>query len=331
MIPVSSGTSAPVEESIGYVAPSDETIYIAVWLYSSNNNSLPFTLTTAISDINDDYSGLINDNVNESFDTQLNYANFNVARKIVSPIDADWFKFTVIDDINYSKIRLLIIYNYPESTVNECEFDLYQNLATGVDNYALLNVVSGNGGELTLSPGEYFLRVRSSESISNFDLNNAVTSYSIEIGPESPIEDIEIISITGPHANTVTYNEGTMLRIEADDNPSYIEIYGRATYTDDLNLTTGAYNIRLQGRALNTSYDLIGQSALATDFGQVRTNSSGYFTLRIDLKPGIGYRSYSAPLSLHHYDVVELNVRNLFDHNDIIHDTRSFYYLIYCT
>lgn len=323
-IPVSYNGSLPIEESLGYIAQSDETVYIGVFLFSNNANSLTYTLNIAVSDVNVD-SSETDDNINECIDTQLNYADYIEDRIINSPIDYDWFKFTVLDDeIYYSKIRLYILYN--GSYTNTCKFDLYQNLASGAGNYALYKLVSGNGGEIELDPGEYYLRVSTAESISSFDLNHANTSYCIEIGPETPMTSISITSLTGPNANNVTYNEGYLTRIDEVES-SYVEVSGRATFTDELNIVHGANNILIEGSVYNHSWDILNQPSLMFSYGETRTSYGGYFTLRIPLKSGAGYETYNNGMSIHHYDYMKIDVKNKFNNNPSSY--RNFYLLKY--
>lgn len=322
-IPVSYNGSIPIEESLGYIAQSDETVYIAVFLFSNNSNSLTYTLNLAVSDINED-SSETDDNVNECIDTQLNYANYMENRIINSPIDYDWFKFSVIDDeVYYSKIRLNILYNGAHA--NDCKFDLYQNLASGTGNYALYKLVSGNGGEITLDPGEYYLRVSTTDDINSFDINNAITSYCIEIGPETPMTNITITSLTGPNAvNDIEYDFGYLTRIDEMD-PSYVEVSGRATYTDEFNIAHGANNILIQGLVDNTSWDILNQPSLRWSFGEARTSFGGYFTIRIPLQSGCGYWLYHNGISIHHYDHMRIEVKNKF--NSSPNSDRYFYLL----
>lgn len=315
--------NVPIPESLGYISTSDQTVYLVVFLYSNNSNAKTYTLDIAISDSNLDL-GETDDNPNEVTDTNLYYASYITTRKINSPVDYDWYKFTVMDDINYSKIRLLLTFD--NTPTNGCQLDLYENVASGQDAYAMYHLGSGNSGEIELDPGEYYLRVSSTESLNDFDIDDAITTYNLYIEPCSPIDNIHITSKDGPNGWNVDYGDGLYLRID-EANPSYIDVSGRATYMDNLGLTTGAYNTLVDCEVRNNSWITLNHPELAYNHTLVRTNSSGYFSARIYLNPGAGYNVYYNAVvgSYHHYDIMTLTVSNYYNGNQS--DSETFYLL----
>lgn len=307
-----------LDESVGYLATSDEKIYICV--YSVGNGStteaytLDYSLTTNFTD-----NGEPNENAKESVQLDLNTSGITVSGKINSPIDNDWYSFNVIDSPEYDKIRLNIT---SDSESNDCRIEIYKNLIS--DYCAMLMIGSGNGGEISLPSGKYYIRIVSTNSSNNFNAVD-IPTYDLIVTPVSRVEDVEINYFEGYCGHIVyDYPEGDYYRIE-EKKPNVIAIHGRATYTDDNGIKKGAANVNIYGEVINKQWEANRRPDMAYTDGSVIADSNGFFTLRINLKSGLGGLYYSAPVSVHHYDLMEVNVTAI--NNENITD-RDYFYLL---
>ena len=117
---------ATLDESIGYIANKDETVYVCVYSVGGGSNTesytLDYTITTNFSD-----SSEPNENAKEAIDLSMNEMGANVSAKLNSPLDNDWYRFIVKEGDSYDKVRLNIS---SSSTTNGCKIEIYKNLVS---------------------------------------------------------------------------------------------------------------------------------------------------------------------------------------------------------
>lgn len=307
-----------LDESVGYLATSDEKIYICVYSVGNGSTTEPYTLdyslTTNFSD-----SSEPNENAQESSQLNLTTSGVNVSGKINSPIDNDWYSFTVLDSPEYNKVRLNVT---SDSDINGCKIEIYRNLIS--DYYAMLRIGSGNGGEISLPAGTYYLRIVSTNTFSDFNAADMPT-YNLSVAPISRVDDVAINYFEGYCGQIVyDYPEGNFYRIE-ETTPNVIAIHGRATYTDDNGYKKGAANVKIDGEVVNRQWKANNRPDMAYTDGTAITDSNGLFTMRVYLKSGLGGLRYNAPVSVHHYDLMEANITAADNKNAT--DTDYFYLL----
>lgn len=318
-------TNGVLAESIGYEATYETTVYIGVMSSSGGGNSYPYTLEYAISAPNYD-SNEPNENAHEAVLLTLGKTGATTTKIINSSIDNDWYKFTVLDDPSYSKMRFQIS---SSSSVNGCRIEVYNNLVPNATGYAMNFVLSGTGGEVKLSPGEYYLRVVSDNDSSAFDVNS-IPEYSLKVTPVATPTEIKINRIEDyhGHSNEVEYKQGKLVRIEKVSNGStLIRVYGRATYYSNETGVTGAGNVIVNATVTNRDVADAGYPN-PTSLGSAITDESGYFTITIYLNKGIGHNVCGVSGGfIHFYDLMNLRVQVY--QEDAIGASQSFYYYIH--
>lgn len=306
-------------ESIGYIAPTDQTVYICIYSIQGGSTTAPFTLEYTFSSANED-NDETDENVFEAIPTSLTTNGFTATRILNSPIDNDWYSFTVINDLSFSKIRFSIT---STSTTNNCQFEVYENLIPNTGYYAMSRLGYGDGGELELDPGTYYVRVNSTTPMTEFNLSD-IPEYTLKIAPVSPVTWMDLSQMSGYNACMVTYYSGNLLRID-DSNPNVITITGQARYWDDDLGYVSAKNAAIDAVVTNTSYIDSPWPEKAYSHGSAVTDSTGVYHIYVEMPHGMGHVYYNAPLSVHRYDLMEVQVSPRDNDNIVLTD--SFYLL----
>lgn len=313
-----SGTVGTVPESIGYIADSDETVYVYILAATGYSSTDSFTLEYTIGENNYD-SGEPDENPQEL--TQLAFTNSQAtaSRTICSPIDNDWYSFTVLDAPEYSKMRFSIT---SSSSVNGCSFEIYENIASS--GYALHRRAAGTSGEMALEPDTYYLRVISSNTLTDFDVTD-IPTYSLKVLPVAVVDTIEILNYTSQ--NYVTYNEGSHHRVEHDPllGADKVGVRCRAKYSEPSGLQHPSPNVIIACTVENPEWTILNRPDLAITHGNNTTGGDGICTIFVYMNLGIGAEHYDAPISRHYYDYMTLDLGDI-DNNATLTD--HFYYLI---
>lgn len=258
------------------------------------------------------------------FYINLGVAGITVTASLNSSIDNDWYSFEVLDNPAYHKIRLSITGN---SSTNGCNMEIYRDLVTNPEYYGMEFIGAGNGGEITLPAGSYYLRVVSTNTASNFDASNLCT-YNLSIVPVSRVDEIRITEIVSNHGNIVTdYPQGTKYRVDGEQT-NYVVVKGIAYYLDEQGLRHEAANANIRGIIEDLQWSQLNRPDMAFVNSWAVTNSSGSYRLEFYLHSGVGGLRYSAPVSVHCYDIMEVTV-NPTD-NEYICSENDFYYLVRC-
>lgn len=170
---------ATLDESIGYIANKDETVYVCVYSVGGGSNTesytLDYTITTNFSD-----SSEPNENAKEAIDLSMNEMGANVSAKLNSPLDNDWYRFIVKEGDSYDKVRLNIS---SSSTTNGCKIEIYKNLVSDYSAY--------HGTENVDYPEGKFYRV--DQSLTNVVTVKGRAYYTDENGRSQPIANATII------------------------------------------------------------------------------------------------------------------------------------------
>lgn len=314
-------TERPLDESLGYIATSNETVNLCVYATTSGSSTEPFTLDIAISDQNLD-SMEPNDNMREAIDLDLNYIGRTVYRNINSPLDTDWYKFNVKDEESYDHIRFMLTHT---NNYNDCIIDLYQDVLTDSTNLAPYKLGSGANDEIHLDPGDYYACVRSNPtSLETYNTENAIIDYTLTVEPAAPFTNIKITSLDGPHGCEVNYPEGRLLRIDETEDP-YITIKGKAYYVKYGKVEYGAFNARLNIKIEDTAWTNINRPDMAWTYATKKVDSTGNFEIKVKLKPALGGSSFNNDMSMHYYDLMKITIEDSYDGSP--RATSQFYYL----
>ncbi len=312
----------PLADSIGYIASENQTLYLCVYSSAGGSNTLPYNLEFSISSRNIDTLET-DENVKEAPVLDIDPKGATVTRYINSALDSDWYKFTVLDNLGYSKMRFQVT---PNTTSGSIKFEVYENLAPSANICAMANVLSGDGGEISLDAGEYYIRVISTKDINTFTTDDIIP-YQLKVTPVATPTEITINRLEDYNGNSifVKYNEGRLFRVERDRfGNTFIRIYGRATYPNSYGAPAGAGNVIINATLVNTDM-LDGGIMNATTYSSAITDENGYFTIVIHLASGIGHhKCFNEEGFLHHYDIMNLNLEVY--QNSIISTSTVFYY-----
>lgn len=306
-----------LQESVGYIAETDSSIYICVYSVSGGSTTeaytLDYTITTNFSGENEP-----SENAKEATSLTLGTDGAVVTAELNSPIDNDWYSFVVLDSPAYHKIRLSIS---SSSNTNGCNMEIYRNLVSTPGYYGMQFVGSGNGGEITLPAGTYYLRVVSTNTFNNFNPSE-IPAYSLSVVPVSRVDEIYITEIKSNHGTAgIDYGQGPMYRVEGEQT-NFVVVKGFACYYDSNGVHMSA-NVIINGGIENKQQT---NSNLAWVYSSNVTNSEGSYRLEFYLRPGVGALTGSSPTSHHYYDIMEATVNPYGDENN--YKTKQFYYLV---
>ena len=289
-----------LEESVGYKAISNEKVYIGI--FSSNGGSdteeykLDFSIATNYSENNEP-----NENAKEAVALNLGKSGASVSGALNSAIDNDWYSFTVLDSLNYDKIRLDMDF---VSKTNDYNIEIYRNLST--DYYAMQLIAYGKGGQITLSAGTYFLRVVCTNTLNDFNAGDFPT-YKLSVIPVTKVDKIKITKFSGYHGATVDYPQGTYYRIDENEyGPNQIMITGWAYYEDIAGNKYAAPNVKVDATITDLQWSAIDRPDMDTVYGSAITDQNGSFTMNIYLNPALGGLSHVAIVSTHYYDLLQV-------------------------
>jgi len=288
-------------ESIGYKAATDENVYIGVFSSlggsATEEYTLEFSITTNFSE-----SSEPNENAKEAAALNLGEFGTTVSGVVNSAIDNDWYSFTVLDSPKHDKIRLNIISN---SDTNGCNIEVYRRLSS--DYFGMQFLTSGKGGEIKLPAGKYYLRIVSTNTLSNFDAS-AIPSYELSVTPVGKVDNLEITAYSGYKGiEDCEYAEGIHYRTyEVLNMPNVIVIYGRAYYQEGPN-QYAAKNVIVNAVITDKQWENT-KPEWVTVYGSAITNDNGAFEMKVYLNPPRGGLEYIGSRFIHVYDLMDVKV-----------------------
>ena len=303
-----------LQEALGYVASSDQILYLCVRSSSGGSSTIPFVLDYSITTVNQDTLDP-DENASEAKAVDIPLTGYSVSRILNSPIDNDWYSFTVPNDYSHYSTRFSL------KASDNIELRIYRNLVNNY--YAMYTYAAGKQGELSLNPGTYYVRVVYTGSINEFNYSNDPV-YTLSLAPVAPVSSIQLTDLTGYKGAIAEYYEGPLYRID-DTDPNYIKIDGQARYVDSDGSVRLANNALIVASVKNHS--LIGSNreseAITSATGVADEN--GNFHIKVFMYHSLGHNYYNAPVSIHRYDLMEASVySSAFPQ---ISDNRYFYLL----
>jgi hypothetical protein len=306
-------------ESIGYISSSAETVYVCVYSVGGGSSTDAYTLDYVIGEDNYD-TGEPDENTKESTSITFTDLSYTANRTICSPLDNDWYSFTVLDSPTYNSMRFTIT---SSSDTNGSSFEIYDNVVTG--GFGMRRLGYGTDGEMELDPGTYYIRVISTNSYNTYDPTD-IPTINMSTYAVSRVDEIEILNYNT--SNSVNYNEGYHHRVEYISGiTNQVGVRARAIYRDPSNLTHPSVNVHMTAVVSNLDWLDINRPDMAITSKTSVTNSNGIFGMYIPLKIGLGARNYPAIVSRHYYDFMQLRLSVTADSNKFLDD--NFYYLIY--
>ena len=310
------GTGA-LAESIGYKVTSYEKVYIGVFSSFGGSNTEEYTLEFSIT-TNYSENGEPNENAKEAASlTFVNGLRTTVSGALNSAIDNDWYSFKVLDNPDYNKIRLDMDFT---SKTNGYNIEIYRNLTS--DYYAMQLVAAGSSGEIALPADTYFLRVVSTNTLSNFNAGDSPT-YQLTVSPVGRVDFLEITKFSGYPGGMCEYNEGIHYRVgEVENTPNDIEVYARACYMIGNN-TFCAKNVIINATVTDEQWEKIRPEWAKVHY-TATTNANGFVEMHIFLNPACGGLWFSGSRYIHVYDYMQVDIAT--PSNTNAKDTDHFYY-----
>ena len=249
-------------------------------------------------------------------------SQYTISKEMNSPVDNDWYSFTVEDSPAYDKIRLAISSN---SAVNGCKIEIYKNLAS--DYYGMQLVGYGNGGEIELSAGTYYLRIVSTNTLEDFNIQE-IPTYTLSVAPVSEVDSVTITQYWAyKGTEKATYDEGTLYRVD-ESLTNVIYVRGRAYYTDENGIRKPATNVKIDGKIVDQQWENINRPDMSTVYGSAITDDSGFYEIKFTLKQALGGLSCPVTVSTHYYDLMDVIITPANEYN--ISAKGKFFYLKYC-
>lgn len=243
-----------------------------------------YTLTYALTDVYDDYE--TDEQPQKAGEFVFSGASDSISsRNISSPIDSDWYMFTVPS--GYDEMQL----NISSSSANTHAVWAYKNIAT--DGTYQMTPVSLSSGKNAVTAGDvYYLKVCYGGTLNGF-AQDSIENYTLSI--EFSVKSLEpgSISITGFEGGTyVTYGYGRLYRVTG----STLTVKGIVKDTEGKALANAPVLVAFA----NPAWD--GDSRYGLIPAEGVTDSSGRFTITVSLPPKAGLECYYVDPSTHYYD-----------------------------
>lgn len=313
-----------LEESVGYIAASDELLYVGIFSLvggsSTEAYTLDFSITTNYSELAD--HGEPNENAQEAAALDPGRSGVSVSGMLNSAYDNDWYSFRVIDSPYYDKIRFNLTSN---SSSNGCRLEIYQNVTTDYFAMALGGSAATGEAEAELPVGTYYVRVVGTNSANDFNPGD-VPSYNLSITPVSRVDGIQITTYSAPKIEEGSYiDEYPVAKYRVWDRANnWVTVIGLAYNLDSVGNKTGAANVKLGGKVVNDSW-AEARPDLATTYGSATTREDGFFYMTIDLNRARGLNIYHGD----YYDYMWTEIYLLDDPRK--KGTGAFYLVYYYT
>lgn len=305
------------EQSVGYLCTSDEEILFGAYSLSGGSATVPFILefsvTTNFSDSNEP-----NEHALEAVALPYGISGTTVSGRLNSPVDDDWYSFTVPSGAGYNRTRLNLT---STSSLNGCKIEIYK-INSGMMFYGR----NTSEMELRLPAGTYYVRVSSANAFSDFYPGD-IPVYNLSVVPVGRVDGIKLMHYTGNDIsmNKIFYkqSEEPGYRVKDDPSNNCIAIKGLTYYKiepKDESVVV-AQNVTLIGEVINES---TGEKT----YGIAVSDQEGIFTIKIYFGDAIGQnRGISPDIGTHLYDYMTVNIYPYYD--ETVGTTEHFYLAIY--
>lgn len=319
------GTSGTLPESVGYITQGTEaaTYYLAVLSANGGSANETFTLDYSVSNVYDQLEPSENAMSALPFTFGSNGSLIQVTN-LSSPIDNDWFVLDIPSERIYDNLMLSIS---TEST-NTCRFEVYRNLSN--NGYAMSKIASStSGATVSVTTGKYYVRICNDKSMDNYNEND-IQNYKFTIIPKLRAEGIIVTEYNGNEGvnHFVQYPGYSRKFFRTKD---WISVTGYVTATDKVtNEVYGVENHSVTAVYANPYWEANNTPYYATKTGTDITDSTGQYSIRIDLPPAMGAQTWNAGLTTQYFDLCGFVVRvtsqpSIFYEDTIVHYKQSLY------
>lgn len=315
------GISGTLPEALGYLASGQTAATYYLYVYSANGGSISqaYTLDYSFSNSFDRYE--TDESASQAlpftFDARGTYLN---TRNLSSPIDNDWYEFTVPDSRIYDKLQI----SAETSSSNKCSAQLYKNIAAS--GYKMQSITAENGNKFNVSAGTYYIRVNNTQSLDEYDPTD-IQNYTLTICPMLRVDKITIKDLNGTEGLNFTVNyggQGTHFRTKTGT----LTISGYATITDtSTNTTYLVPGAEIVGEYYNPYWDRNNTPSCAIVNKTGITDSSGQFNISLQLPTSTGSEVFSNRYSNQYYDICK--VRAYTSDTPRVTDEQTIFHLAY--
>ena len=315
------GTNGTLPEAIGYITSGNTTTYYMAVLSSLGGSvNEAYTLTYSISDTCDYFE--IDETAKEALPFTLEIGGAYVdSRNLNSPVDNDWYAVTIPSNSIYGQLKLSV----ETGSTNECAVEVYQNISSV--GYEMKRIDDNN--IVNVSEGVYYIRVTNQNTAETFD-GSDIQNYTLHIVPVLAPTDIEVLHYNG--------NEGLDRMVQYPGYPKryfrttgWITVSGRAlAYDPDTQLYYVVIDCPITAYYYNPYWDANHTSSYVERYGYGVTDSTGNFSITLQLPPAMGALTYRAGVSTQYYDFCTFNTYatdypNVIWQDNIFHYDRSDY------
>lgn len=317
------GTSGTLPEALGYITEETAVYYIMVHSARGGSVNEEFVLEYSISIACDSWE--IDESVREAlpftFGTDGAYID---SRNLSSPVDNDWYVITVPSERTYDKLKITAT----TSSSNTCSVEIYQNIATAENTYAMSRV--GSGGTVRVSEGTYYIRVYNAKSLTDFN-DMDIQNYTLSIEPLLKADSVIITDLNGTEGmNRVVNYPGYGSHFRTGEG--MVTVYGVAIATDSS--TEKIYPVigeQITGTFYSPAWDNNNTEDFAIRTGTGTTNSEGKFTVYIDLPTALGAHMFDVGTTYHYFDVSTIRAAisddsSIYDIQTIFHFSHADYH-----
>lgn len=303
-ITVINGTSGTLPESIGYITQGTEaaTYYLAVLSANGGSANEMFTLDYSVSNVYDQLEPSENAMSALPF-TFGSEGSLIQVTNLSSPVDNDWFVLDVPSERIYNDLILSI----STESANTCRFEVYQNISS--NGYAMSKIASSTSRiTVPVSTGKYYVRICNDKSMEDYDEND-IQTYKFTVLPKLRAEGIVVTEYNG--------NEGVNHFVQYPGYPrkyfrteDWISVTGYVTATDKVtNEVYGVANHSVTAVYANPYWEANNTPDYASKTGSDVTDSTGQYSIRMDLPPAMGVETWNAGLTTQYFDLCGFVVR----------------------
>jgi hypothetical protein len=314
------GTSGTLPEALGYVAAGQTAATYYLYVYSANGGSISqaYTLDYSFSNAFDRYE--TDESASRAlpftFDARGTYLN---TRNLSSPIDNDWYQFTVPDNRIYDKLQIKAV----TVSTNDCSVQLYKNISTS--GYKMQRIAA-SGDKFNVSTGTYYIRVSNLKTLGEYN-NTDIQNYNLSITPIFRVDKITITDLNGTEGlNHVVNYSGYGAHFRTGTGT--LTISGCATVKDSSTNTTYLVpGVQITGEYYNPYWESNNTPSFAVVTNTGVTDSSGRFNISIKLPPPMGRETYYIGMFTHYFDICE--ARAYSSENTSVKDVQTIFHLAY--
>lgn len=297
------GSSGTLPETVGYVTQgSGATLYyLAVLSAGGGSETEPFKLEFTVSNDCDPLEP--NENPASALSFPVNTGGAVVSSaNISSPVDNDWYTLEIPENRMYDDLILSVA--TPSS--NTCRLEVYKDISNG--KYAMSRLASSTAKTtVSVSTGTWYVRICSDKAMNDYNADD-IQNYTFTVLPRLRPTEITISEYNGDEGvnHFVRYPGFKESYFRTKD---WMNIKGYVLATDpSTGDQYGVSDYSVTALYTNPYWEKNNTPQLATREETGRTDSSGQYSIRLNLPTAMGGEMYNTGLTTQYFDVCGLLV-----------------------